>query len=61
MPWEWLQVLAHHTTKDKSALLLRLKNDMTITDVHDLIEYQQYENWQNYEEHQKNNMKQYNQ
>lgn len=61
MPWEWFQVLSHYTTKDKAALLLRLKNDMTITDVHDLIEYQNYESWQNHEEEQKNSMKQYNQ
>lgn len=59
MPFEWLQVLAHHTTKDKASLLLSLKNDMTISDVHDLIEYQNYENWQGFEEYQKNNMQQY--
>lgn len=53
MPLEWLQVLAHHTTKDKASLLLALKNDMTVADVHDLIEYHQYENWQNFEEQQK--------
>ena len=56
MPLEWLQVLAHHTTKDKASLLLSLKNNMTVADVHDLIEYQHYENWQNFEEHQRNNM-----
>lgn len=60
MPLEWLQVLAHHTTKDKPSLLMALKYDMTIADVHDLIEYQQYENWQSFEEHQRNSMqKQY--
>lgn len=56
MPLEWLQVLAHPTTKDKAALLLALKNTMTVADVHDLIEYHQYENWQNFEEQQKANM-----
>lgn len=56
MPLEWLQVLAHHTTKDKPSLLLALKNVMTVADVHDLIEYQQYENWQNFEEQQRANM-----
>lgn len=56
MPWEWLQVLAHHTTKDKAALLLSLKNTMTVADVHDLMEYQNYENWQNFEEQQRANM-----
>lgn len=56
MPLEWLQVLAHHTTKDKASLLSALKYDMTIADVHDLIEYHQYENWQSFEEHQRNNM-----
>lgn len=50
MPFEWLQVLAHPTTKDKASLLYRLKNEMTIRDVHDLIEYQQYENWMNHED-----------
>ena len=60
MPLEWLQVMAHHTTKDKPSLLMSLKYDMTIADVHDLIEYQQYENWQSFEEHQRNSMqKQY--
>lgn len=39
---------------------MALKYDMTIADVHDLIEYQQYENWQSFEEHQRNSMqKQY--
>lgn len=61
MPPEWLQVLAHFTTKDKASLLLSLKNDMTVADVHDLIEYQQYENWQNFEEYQRNNMQNYSQ
>ena len=56
MPLEWLQVLAHPTTKDKPSLLMALKYDMTIADVHDLIEYQQYENWQSFEEHQRNSM-----
>lgn len=56
MPLEWLQVLAHPTTKDKAALLLALKNTMTVADVYDLIEYHQYENWQNFEEQQKANM-----
>lgn len=50
MPFEWLQVLAHPTTKDKASLLSRLKNDMTVRDVHDLIEYQHYENWMNHED-----------
>ena len=56
MPLEWLQVLAHHTTKDKASLLKSLKYEMTIADVHDLIEYHQYENWQSFEEHQRNSM-----
>ena len=55
MPLEWLQVLAHHTTKDKASLLLQLKSNMTVADVHDLIEYQHYENWQNFEEQQRAN------
>ena len=56
MPLEWLQVLAHPTTKDKASLLKSLKYEMTIADVHDLIEYHQYENWQNFEEQQRANM-----
>ena len=55
MPMEWLHVLTHSTTKDKPSLLLKLKYEMTIADVHDLIEYQQYENWVNYEDYLKNN------
>jgi hypothetical protein len=51
MPVEWLQVLSHNTTKDKAGLLHRLKNEMTVSDVHDLLEYQEYENWQGYEEY----------
>lgn len=51
MPSEWLQVLAHPTTKDKAGLLLRLQHEMTIDEVLDLIEYQQYENWMSYEEY----------
>lgn len=50
MPIEWLQVLAHPTSEDKASLLYKLKYEMTIEDVHDLIEYQQYENWMNHEE-----------
>lgn len=45
MPPSWLQVLAHPTTKDKASLLLKLKYEMTIDDVHDLIEHQEYEDW----------------
>ena len=56
MPMEWLQVLAHHTTKDKARLLNKLKYDMTIGDVHDLLEYHQYENWLNFEEQRKSQM-----
>lgn len=56
MPFEWLQVMAHSSTKDKAGLLHRLKYEMTVADVHDLIEYQEYENWQNYEEYIKNKM-----
>ena len=50
MPFEWLQVLAHPTTKDKSSLMMALKYDMTVRDVHDLIEYQHYEDWMSNEE-----------
>ena len=56
MPIEWLYVLAHHTTKDKAGLLHRLKYDMTVADVHDLLEYHSYENWLSFEENKKNNM-----
>lgn len=45
MPFSWLQVLSHPTTKDKASLLLKLKYEMTIDDVHDLIEHQEYEDW----------------
>ena len=53
MPFEWLQVIAHSSTKDKTALLLRLKYEMTISDVHDLIEYQNYEDFMAYEQYQR--------
>ena len=53
MPIEWLNVMAHPTTKDKSALLLRLKYEMTVSDVHDLIEYQNYEDFMAYEKYQR--------
>lgn len=56
MPMEWLQVLAHPSTKDKAGLLYRLKYDMTIADVYDLLEYQNYENWITFEYNQKNSM-----
>lgn len=59
MPIQWLQVMAHPTTKDKPSLLLKLKYEMTISDVYDLMEYQAYENWISFEEHQRNNMKKY--
>lgn len=51
MPIEWLNVMAHPTTKDKSSLLLKLKYEMTISDVHDLIEYQNYEDFMAYEQY----------
>lgn len=57
MPFEWLQVLAHHTTKDKAGLLMKLKYDMTVADVHDLMEYQDYENLINFEERVKSESK----
>ena len=53
MPLEWLNVMAHPTTKDKSALLLKLKYEMTVSDVHDLIEYQNYEDFMAYEQYQR--------
>ena len=53
MPIEWLNVMAHPTTKDKSTLLLKLKYEMTISDVHDLIEYQNYEDFMAYEQYQR--------
>lgn len=58
MPIPWLHVLAHPTTKDKASLLLKLKYEMTVADVHDLLEYQSYENWVNYEEYMKQKEKQ---
>ena len=54
MPFEWLQVLAHSTTKDKASLLQKLKYEMTVSDVHDLMEYQAYENLIAFEEYVKN-------
>lgn len=30
---------------------MKLKYEMTIDDVHDLLEYQEYEKWINYEEY----------
>lgn len=64
MPKQWINVLSHPSTKDKAALLERLKYSMTIADVHDLAEYQEYENWMNFEEYKKqksqnNNMQSY--
>ena len=56
MPIQWLQVLAHPTTKDKPSLLQKLKYEMTVSDVHDLMEYQAYENWISYEEYMKSKM-----
>ena len=53
MPIEWLNVMAHPTTKDKSELLLKLKYEMTVSDVHDLIEYQNYEDFMAYEQYQR--------
>lgn len=55
MPLEWLQVIAHPTTKDKASLLQQLKYNMTIDDVFDLMEYQSYENWMSWEEESRNN------
>lgn len=51
MPLEWLQVLAHPTTQDKASLLIKLKKEMTVDDVYDLIEYQDYESWMNHEQY----------
>ena len=57
MPIEWLNVMAHPTTKDKPSLLLKLKYEMTISDVHDLIEYQNYEDFISYEQYQREKAK----
>lgn len=56
MPIEWLQVLAHPTTKDKAGLLQKLNYEFTISDVHDLMEYHAYENYQSFEEYKKATM-----
>ncbi len=57
MPIEWLNVMAHPSTKDKPSLLLKLKYEMTIADVHDLIEYQNYEDFISYEQYQREKAK----
>lgn len=57
MPIEWLNVMAHPTTKDKPSLLLKLKYEMTVADVHDLIEYQNYEDFISYEQYQREKAK----
>ena len=57
MPIEWLNVMAHPTTKDKPSLLLKLKYEMTVSDVHDLIEYQNYEDFISYEQYQREKAK----
>lgn len=51
MPMEWLHALASPSTKDKPSLLMKLKYEMTIADVYDLLEYQEYEKMVNYEEY----------
>ena len=57
MPIEWLNVMAHPSTKDKPSLLLKLKYEMSIADVHDLIEYQNYEDFISYEQYQREKAK----
>lgn len=59
MPLAWLKVLAHPATKDKASLLMKLKYEMTIDDVYDLIEYQEYESMVAYEDYKKQNMDRY--
>lgn len=51
MPIQWLEVLSHPTTKDKASLLMKLKYEMTIDDVYDLLEYQDFENWRGHEDY----------
>ena len=51
MPMEWIPILDHPSTKDKATLLMKLKYEMTIEDVHDLSEYQSWMSWQNHEEY----------
>lgn len=53
MPMQWLNVLAHHTTKDKASLLQKLKYEMTVADVYDLLEYHSYEDYRSYEQYRK--------
>lgn len=55
MPLEWLEVMNHPSVKDKASLLMKLKYEMTIEDVHDLKEYQEYENWLSHEEYLRQN------
>lgn len=55
MPLEWLEVMNHSSVKDKASLLMKLKYEMTIEDVHDLKEYQEYENWLSHEEYLRQN------
>lgn len=55
MPLEWLEVVNHPSVKDKASLLMKLKYEMTIEDVHDLKEYQEYENWLSHEEYLRQN------
>ena len=57
MPIEWLNVMAHPSTKDKPSLLLKLKYEMTVADVHDLSEYQNYEDFISYEQYQREKAK----
>jgi len=59
MPIEWLLALRHPTTKDKAGLLYKLKYELTVADVHDLLEYQDYENWIAEEDYKRESMKKY--
>ena len=51
MPLEWIPILDHPTTKDKASMLMKLKYELTIEDVHDIAEYQSWCDWQNHEEY----------
>lgn len=45
MPFEWLSILAHPIITEKTSTLLKLKYEMTVDDVYDLLEYLSYEDW----------------
>lgn len=43
MPMQWINILSHPSVTEKASMLIKLKYEMTVDDVYDMLEYLEFE------------------